>query len=511
MDDAAGQRLTMVCNGEVYNYRELAARLATQADALKSDVEVVLRALAAGWGVGETAASLDGDFAFVVAFGGSSGGFVAARDPAGVRPLFYATDSERRPFAMASEAKALLRVPGVHEIHVFPPGHVYACTARDASAFVPYASRLPRAPPSAVPPVRALLERAVAKRLDHSEAPVGVLCSGGVDSAILTCIAASLVGAERLRVFTIEYAEGLSEDAFYARRLCAALGVAKHTVVRFDRGQVRGAIEGVVRQFETYDPNTVRAGVPMYLLAQHIARESDVKVVLSGEGADELFGGYNYFRYGRPDERRAETLRLLRNLHMFDLLRADRSFGAFGLEVRVPYLDIDLVAHVTSLEQEQGGALGGDKATLREAFGHLDELRALRILDRPKERFSDGCGFSYVPALLEHVSGGDVRTVACSTPSTARTTRTGSSRGSCRTGRACLREARATRPSSSRPHDERHQPLLHLAVARRPGPAPPAYQKWWRKVAAHRLGRGHAGVRGRRSRCTSSSCCSSWQ
>jgi asparagine synthase (glutamine-hydrolysing) len=252
---------------------------------------------------------------------------------------------------------------------------------------------------------RELLTRAVEKRVRHSERPVGVLCSGGVDSAVLTAIAAEMPERDALRVFTMRYRHGSSDDAFYASLMCQRLGL-RHTVVEFDASDVEGALEDVVRALETRDPNTVRAAVPMYLLARHIARHTDVKVVLSGEGADELLGGYGYIRFAWSVEEAArESDRLLGNLHMFDLLRADRCFAAFGLEVRVPFLDADLVRHgVPAAHRRPDAATGTEKRLLRDAFAHLRVLADCRILERAKEKFSDGTGFSYVPDLLRHVA-----------------------------------------------------------------------------------------------------------
>ena len=187
--------------------------------------------------------------------------------------------------------------------------------------------------------------------------------------------------------------------------MCNKLGIL-HEVVTFDAADVEGAIDEVVVAMETCDPNTIRAAIPMYLLARHISLNTDVKVILSGEGADELLGGYNYFRFA-PSERDAatESDRILANLHMFDLLRADRCFAAFGLEVRVPFLDVDLVrcGVPAARRRPQGGV---EKRLLREAFAHLDVLANCRILDRPKEKLSDGTGFCYVPDLLRMLAAG---------------------------------------------------------------------------------------------------------
>lgn len=402
---------TVVCNGEIYNYRDLCPHDAM----VRSDVDAVLCVLSnvsltEEDQVTAAIARLDGDFALVVTQGPL---FCAARDHVGVRPLFYATDCKGRVFAFASEAKALHGAPGVAEVRPFPPGRIFFSSSGRFAPFVFPPEPSHHGFEEAATRVRALLTRAVEKRLEHSERPVAVLCSGGVDSSVITALASSLRHAQRkpLEVFTMEFAEGLSEDAFYARLLCERLGLPL-TTVRFSREEIEATIEKVIAACESPDPNTVRAAVPMFLLAKYIAENSEAKVVLSGEGADELFAGYNYFRFGNPAEVKEETRRLLRNLHAFDLLRADRCFAAFGLEVRVPFLDRDLVAAVQGLPAEtlvpkgpKGGS--GEKLLLRAAFAEEEALREGRIIDRPKERFSDGCGFSYVPALLNIVSRGE--------------------------------------------------------------------------------------------------------
>jgi len=160
--------------------------------------------------------------------------------------------------------------------------------------------------------------------------------------------------------------------------------IQMHTVVRFSAADVKETIEKVVRTCETYDPNTIRAAIPMYLLAEYISKKTDIRVIVSGEGADELFGGYNFFRYSPNvdvdigyDPINEETGRLIQNIHMFDLLRADRCFAAWGIEVRVPFLDQSLVKWVNRLP----GALKiNDKKLLRDSFNHLDVLKDLRIL-----------------------------------------------------------------------------------------------------------------------------------
>jgi len=395
----------MVASGEIWNYRELFH------DDLRSDMDVIMRLFHSdsSWDSEEikrNVGKLDGDFAFVIA-DDCDGAFVAARDHIGVRPLFYGTDEEGKVIAFASEAKGLVGGPGITGVHVFPPGHFYS--SREG-VFVAYtACFYEGADCLGGASVRGLLESAIKKRIEHSERPVGLLCSGGVDSSVIVAVAEAMPAGRDLHVFTVEYADGHSDDAIYARLLCEKLGL-QHTMVRFTAADVRATIEPVIKACETYDPNTIRAAIPMYLLAKHIAEKTDIKVILGGEGSDECFGGYNYFQYSPSDDAvNDETARLLRNIHMFDLLRADRCFAAHGLEVRAPFLDQSLVAFVGGLPGEKKV---GDKELLRDAFKHLTTLGNLRILERLKERLSDGCGFSYVPALLNSLSPPDTGKLA---------------------------------------------------------------------------------------------------
>lgn len=401
---AIGSRL--ICNGEIYNYKSLVGE-----STVRSDCDAVLHVLDATLSsldvdsVCEAVSKLDGDFAFVWKNGDN---VIIGRDHVGVYPLFYGVNENDTLCGVASECKALVGAPGVTTVKVFPPGHVWM-----NGTFHPYMpTSLP--PPviasknEAIKCVRELIIEAVRKRIDHSDRPVGVLCSGGVDSSIVACLVAELGAQDRIHVFTMEYEGARSEDAFFASMLCQKMGL-KHTCFSFTREEVQHTLTKIPKVIETYDPNTVRAAIPMYLLAHKIAASTDVRVILSGEGADELFHGYNYFRRApNPEAARVEAARLVQNLHMFDLLRAERCFSSAGLEVRVPFLDQNLVRYVQSLDGSLpwGGQGYAEKQLLRDAFAHIQQLVDLRILDRPKERFSDGCGFTYVPQLLNDISGG---------------------------------------------------------------------------------------------------------
>ncbi len=401
----------LICNGEIYNYQTLMDPVKA-----RSDCDAVLHILDktidnfSVKGVCEAVDQLDGDFAFVWKHGNN---MVIGRDHVGVCPLFYAIDESDKLIAVASECKALLNTPNMKTIKVFPPGHVWI----NGELHPYHSTELPLPITStkeeATKRVQELIIDAVRKRIDHSDRPVGVLCSGGIDSSIVTCLVKELGLQDRIHVFTMEYKGARSEDAFYASMLCQKMGL-KHTMFSFTKEDVQQTLQKIPRIIETYDPNTIRAAIPMYLLAHKIATTTDVRVILSGEGADELFHGYNYFRRAPDGETaRVEAKRLVQNLHMFDLLRAERCFSSAGLEVRVPFLDQNLVRYVQSLEGTLpwGGQGYAEKQLLRDAFAYISYLTELRILDRPKERFSDGCGFTYVPQLLSYISN-DLPTLA---------------------------------------------------------------------------------------------------
>lgn len=428
---------SLICNGDVYNYREIAEVLGVDGDALGSDVHVLVHALACEETIGDALACVDGEFALVYRAGGR---VVAARDPWGVRPLFTARDVGGRLLGFASEAKALIGAPNVVSVTVFPPGHYIMVRERPGQGqglgqgpggseetcrdYRGQAHRdrhvgrlLDLTDSSPERTVRRLVEAAIMKRVHHSDRAVGLLCSGGLDSSIVTALVASDPSLrEHIRVFSVRYDAGHSDDASYAATLCSQCRVELE-MVSFGIADVIAAITPVIRACESCDPNTVRAAIPMYLLAKHVASQTDIKVVLSGEGADELFCGYAHMRLAPDAESlNAESQRLVRQLHMFDLLRADRCFAAFGLEVRVPYLDLDLVDYISDLHGsvKKISADSGfvEKRLLRDAFrdastpvGRL--LQDARVIDRRMEKLSDGCGSSFVPHLLTHLGGTD--------------------------------------------------------------------------------------------------------
>jgi len=195
-----------------------------------------------------------------------------------------------------------------------------------------------------------------------------------------------------------------SEDDFYCKKLIELLDV-KFTSFTYNFEDVKENIDKVIYQTETYDPNTVRTSIANYLLAKKISETTNNKVFLSGEGADELFCGYLYFnQINNGMEINKESERLIKNIHMFDILKADRCFSAFGLEVRVPFLDKEFITYVKSIDGTYKSFNNSiEKNLLRNAFkNEYTQLSYSKIIDRPKERFSDGVSFNYVPDLLNY-------------------------------------------------------------------------------------------------------------
>jgi asparagine synthase (glutamine-hydrolysing) len=397
-------RVALAVNGEIYNHRELRAELrAGYSFATDSDCEVILPLYLRGG-----TAFLDrlrGMFAFVIA-DQRTGGWMIARDPIGIIPL-YAGRTADGTLAVASELKALTGV--CTTVWEFPPGHVQ--THADAAP-VRWWSR-PWFEVDAVPEVpadpialREALTDAVHSHL-MSDVPYGVLLSGGLDSSVISALAARMAGRRvesgdaepawwpRLHSFSIGL-EG-SPDLAAAKRTAEALGTAHHGFT-YTIQEGLDAIRDVIWHVESFDVTTIRASTPMYLMARRI-KAMGVKMVLSGEGSDEIFGGYLYF-HKAPNAREfhEENVRKLHGLHQFDCLRANKSMAAWGVEARVPFLDARFLDHAMSIHAAHKMCSGGkiEKHLLRTAFeGWLPP----EILWRQKEQFSDGVGYGWIDTL----------------------------------------------------------------------------------------------------------------
>ena len=411
---SADGMLVLAVNGEIYNHRELELRLgAPYAFQTGSDCEVINALYAQREDIGTWLGELNGIFAFAL-WDRDRQRYLIARDPIGVCPLYWGHDSHGR-VCVASEMKALAGICA--DLAQFPPGHYYDSARGEP---VQYYIR-PWREYDAVAGVavsaqelREAFERAVHRQL-MSDVPYGVLLSGGLDSSLVAACAARFARRRiedddrgeawwpRLHSFAI----GLqgSPDLAAAEIAAQALGTVHHGFkYTFEEGL--DALPEVIRHVETYDVTTIRASTPMFLLARRI-KAMGVKMVLSGEGSDEIFGGYLYF-HKAPNARafHEELVRKLDALHNYDCLRANKSMMAWGVEPRVPFLDVEFMDVAMRMDAQYkmagigpDGARRIEKAVLREAFaGYLPDA----ILWRQKEQFSDGVGYGWIDGLKAH-------------------------------------------------------------------------------------------------------------
>jgi asparagine synthase (glutamine-hydrolysing) len=405
--------LALAVNGEIYNHREL--RAASDYDfTTGSDCEVI-NALYSDLGgdalVREGVNRLNGIFAFAL-WDGASQRYVIARDPIGVCPLYWGHDGEGR-LCVASEMKALVGVCA--DVAAFPPGHVYDSATGELHRYYVKPWRDYEATKGHAPEgLREAFEQAVHRQL-MTDVPYGVLLSGGLDSSLVAACAARFARERiedddrseawwpRLHSFAIGL-EG-SPDLAAAKIAADALGTVHHGFI-YTFWEGLDAVPEVIRHLETYDVTTIRAATPMYLLARRI-KAMGVKMVLSGEGSDELFGGYLYFHKAPSAEAfHEETVRKLDALHSYDCLRANKAMMAWGVEARVPFLDLEFIDVAMGMDAAHkmagtmpDGSRKIEKHVLRAAFeGALPD----QILWRQKEQFSDGVGYGWIDGLKAH-------------------------------------------------------------------------------------------------------------
>ena len=332
----------LVCNGEIYGFRAVKRMLQARGYAFESDSDCeVLLPLYRELGT-DMFAKLDAEYAMVI-YDGKSGGFIAARDPIGIRPLYYGY-SAGGAIMFASEPKNLVGL--AEKIMPFPPGHYYKngkfyCYYDIAAASSFHGDDLDEVCAG----IRERLVAGVEKRLD-SDAPLGFLLSGGLDSSLVCAIGAKIL-KKPIRTFAI----GMRADAIdlkYARQAAEYIG-SDHTEVYMTEEDVLGALEEVIAALGTFDITTIRASMGMYLLCRYIHRSTDVRVLLTGEISDELFG-YKYTDFApSAAEFQRESQKRVRELHMYDVLRADRCISANSMEARVPFGDLEFVRYVMGI------------------------------------------------------------------------------------------------------------------------------------------------------------------
>ncbi len=386
----------VVCNGEVYNYPALRAQFDKDYHFTShSDCEAILP-LFKRYGIRDTALGLDAEYAFVI-YEASTKKFFAARDPIGIRPLFYGHTRAEGKIMFASEAKAL--TPYCQEVHYFPPGHYYDGEGRFIEYRRPWEAKGKgaREMDAILKGIREKLIEGVRKRL-ASDVPIGFLLSGGLDSSLVCSIAHKILGM-KIETFSV----GMTVnpiDIKYAKIVADYLG-SKHHEVYFTELDVKRVLDELIFHLETWDITTIRASIGMYLVCKYVRERTDVRVVLTGEISDELFG-YKYTDFAPTgDEFQKEAEKRIREIHMYDVLRADRCISANSLEARVPFGDLDFVDFVMAIPGKiKMNTYGMGKYLLRKAFE--GDFLPHEILYRDKAAFSDAVGHSMVDHLKAH-------------------------------------------------------------------------------------------------------------
>ncbi|SFR52932.1 asparagine synthase (glutamine-hydrolysing) [Robiginitalea myxolifaciens] len=401
--------LVLAANGEIYNHRELRQQFeGNYAFQTQSDCEVILP-LYQEKGA-DFIDELNGIFAFAI-YDSRDGSYLIARDHMGIIPLYIGWD-QFGTFYVASELKALEGT--CTRIELFPPGH-YLSSKEEG--FQKWYSRewtsyeAVKENETSIPELRKALEDAVHRQL-MSDVPYGVLLSGGLDSSVTSAIARTFAQKRiesgdadeawwpRLHSFSV----GLvgSPDLAAARKVADHIGTVHHEIT-FTIQEGLDAIRDVIYHLETYDITTIRASTPMYLMAR-VIKSMGIKMVLSGEGADELFGGYLYFHKApSPKDFHEETVRKLEKLHMYDCLRANKSLAAWGIEGRVPFLDKEFmdVAMRLNPKDKMAGPDRMEKWVVRKAF---EDYLPESVAWRQKEQFSDGVGYDWIDTLKQVVA-----------------------------------------------------------------------------------------------------------
>jgi|TARA_B110000977_G_scaffold29545_1_gene38435 asparagine synthase (glutamine-hydrolysing) len=403
------KNLILTANGEIYNHQEIKANLKSNYEFLtNSDCEVIL-ALYNEKG-SDFLEDLNGIFSFAL-YDEKKDFYLIARDHMGIIPLYMGWDLDDN-FFVASELKALEGY--CHEIKLFPPGHYFSSENGQLTKWYQrnwenYENV--KSNSTNISHIRDSLSNAVKRQL-MSDVPYGVLLSGGLDSSITTAIAKTYC---QNRIETKDqkkawwpslhsFSVGLkdSPDLLAAKKASEYIGTIHHEII-FTVQEGLDAIKDVIYHLETYDVTTIRASTPMYLMAR-VIKSMGIKMVISGEGADEIFGGYLYFHKApNAEEFHKETVRKLNKLHQYDCLRANKSLAAWGIEGRVPFLDKEFLDVAMSLNPSDKMISEGkmEKWILRKAF---EDLLPKEILWRQKEQFSDGVGYNWIDKLKELVN-----------------------------------------------------------------------------------------------------------
>jgi len=395
------ERAGIICNGEIYNFQNLRQQLITRHRfCSRSDSEVILHLYKEKGS--ECVKDLDGMFAFAI-FDGDD--FMLARDPIGIKPLYYGHIDDKLYFTSELGAMTLA---GVSEVHEFPAGHYYT----PKEGFVEY-YQIPEIQSCASTEIdetctliRDTFINAVKKRLlADKEIHVGSFCSGGIDSSLVAAIAAEEIPNLHTFVVGMHDKNGIESDDLKASRIAAKhIGSTHHELI-FTEDEYYEALPIVIKKLESYDPSLVRCAVPCYFTCKLAAEY--VTVVLTGEGADEIFSGYHYMKHFPLDVLNKEARRCISNLHNINLQRADRMGMLFSLELRVPFLDVAMVDLAMKIPPElkiRESSDGGEKIEkwiLRKAFEGTNYLPD-EILWRYKVQYTQGAGCESLGEKLAH-------------------------------------------------------------------------------------------------------------
>ena len=384
-------RDAVMCNGELYNYEEVKDYFNLYPYKSKSDCEVLVP-LIKKIGFEKAIPLIDGEFA-IVYYDAKNACLKAARDPMGIRPLFYGYTKYSKEIAFASEAKAL---DFCDIVKPFPPGHYF--DGKDFKAFKtydmdykPYLKDMEKA----LEGIKRFLEEGIESRL-HADADLGFLLSGGLDSS-LVCAVAQRKLEKPIKTFSI----GTEKDAIdnkYAQQVADFIG-AEHTIVNFSDQDAIDALRPVIYHLESWDVTTVRASIGMYLVCKYIREKTSIKTLMTGECSDELFG-YKYTDFAPSAEAfQEEAKKRVRELYVYDVLRADRCIAGNSLEARVPFSDKAFVDFVMKIDPKlKMNTYNMGKYLLRKAF-EKDKYLPEDILYRDKAAFSDAVGHSMVDTL----------------------------------------------------------------------------------------------------------------
>jgi asparagine synthase (glutamine-hydrolysing) len=398
----SNKKIYLICNGEIYNFKKLIEKYDLDTT---SDCKVILELYLKGKSMNEIVEELDGEFAFIfLIIENNNINLYYARDRFGIRPLFYRIDENG--IYLASELKSVIGGDGDQ----VEPRKLYYTNMKDENAYTYYyiGSRdelqIQKNKENFLKNIRDTLFESVNDRL-QSERPLGALLSGGLDSSLICGIASKILAerGQRLTTFSIGMDED-SPDILNAREVAKHINSIHHEIIIPVEKWLEN-LENVIKQIETYDITTIRASTGQYLISKWISENTDIKVILNGDGSDELTSGYLYF-YNAPDPdvSHFENLLLLNEIHNYDVLRVDRGISAFGLESRVPFLSHKFVNMYLNIFKLLRNPIKGErveKYLLRKAFAS-ENIIPESVLWRRKEAFSDGCS-SVKKSWFEHI------------------------------------------------------------------------------------------------------------